>query len=375
MYLFLLYLFVPLQSLSAPSAVSYLETGVAYDGDEHLFASIFDSFDVEAVVEGLVWSEGPVYSVRQRSVYVSDTISNAIYRYDESSAEVEAVVENSGGASDSPFQEPGSNGMHIVRDDELGKGPLVYVCRHGNRSISVLDVGSGAMHALVSATEAGNRLNSPNDLVVTPDGKYVIFTDPTYGLINKGGHDVPEVIEKSDYGAAWVFGASLSSPNPKAFALRKGILRPNGIGFTPDGQTLFISSCCQLELSKECKQGEGFWYRHHFEIDPEGRPALNPTGVLHVSFGSDKQGCADGFTIIPNPTKPESRNVIIASCPGGLCLLDAEVEENGRSLLGQLKLSFKVSNVAVGGSYIYLTGETKLWRLKLKEHVKSKDEL
>lgn len=73
-------------------------------------------------------------------------------------------------------------------------------------------------------------------------------------------------------------------------------------------------------------------------------------------------GCADGFAI-----DPES-GLLVASCVGGLCLVDlqkAEVVARLWTVGDEPGAGFRVSNVAFGLDAVYLTGDQGIWKLPL----------
>ena len=77
----------------------------------------------------------------------------------------------------------------------------------------------------------GKRLNAPNDLVFRSDGT-LFFTDPPYGLPRQD--DDPE----KDIPFNGVFKLS----DGKVDVIIKDLTRPNGIAFSPDEKTLYVSN-------------------------------------------------------------------------------------------------------------------------------------
>ena len=79
----------------------------------------------------------------------------------------------------------------------------------------------------------GKRINSPNDVAVAPDGT-IWFTDPTFGIImpNQGALAEPELDHRSVYRF-----------DPQTGDLRRmaDFEEPNGLAFTADGATLYVS--------------------------------------------------------------------------------------------------------------------------------------
>ena len=77
----------------------------------------------------------------------------------------------------------------------------------------------------------GKRLNAPNDLVYRSDGT-LFFTDPPYGLPRQD--DDPE--------KDLPFNGVFKLVNGKAEVIIKDLTRPNGIAFSPDERTLYVSN-------------------------------------------------------------------------------------------------------------------------------------
>jgi hypothetical protein len=64
-------------------------------------------------------------------------------------------------------------------------------------------------------------------------------------------------------------------------------------------------------------------------------------------------GCADGFEVFHT-------GLLVASCPGGVCLVDITRKN---SVLARLNLGLRTSNVAFGGGYVWITGQERVWRM------------
>jgi sugar lactone lactonase YvrE len=79
----------------------------------------------------------------------------------------------------------------------------------------------------------GNRLNSPNDVVVKSDGS-IYFTDPPYGIDPRYGK--PGKKELSFQGVYRIL------PDGKTLELLvKDLYRPNGLAFSPDEKILYVA--------------------------------------------------------------------------------------------------------------------------------------
>ncbi len=124
---------------------------------------------------------------------------------------------------------------HFMNGNALdAEGRLVH-CEHGRRCISRSPAGplaDGGAEPIVTHHE-GRRLNSPNDVVVAADGA-IWFTDPTFGLLvpSQGSLAEPEL----DHCSVYRF-------DPRNGALRRmaDFEQPNGLAFSPDGRTLYVS--------------------------------------------------------------------------------------------------------------------------------------
>ncbi len=123
------------------------------------------------------------------------------------------------------------DGTYFMNGNALdAEGRLVH-CEHGRRCISRSD-GRGGAAPIVTHYE-GKRLNSPNDITVAADGA-IWFTDPTFGLLmpSQGSLVEPELDHRSVYRF-----------DPRDGALRRmaDFDEPNGLCFSPDGRTLYVS--------------------------------------------------------------------------------------------------------------------------------------
>ncbi len=123
------------------------------------------------------------------------------------------------------------DGTYFMNGNALdAEGQLVH-CEHGRRCIGRSN-GHGGAEPIVTHYE-GKRLNSPNDITVAADGA-IWFTDPTFGLLmpSQGSLAEPELDHRSVYRF-----------DPRDGGLRRmaDFEQPNGLFFSPDGGTLYVS--------------------------------------------------------------------------------------------------------------------------------------
>ncbi|KQP80268.1 SMP-30/gluconolactonase/LRE family protein [Methylobacterium sp. Leaf117] len=160
------------------------------------------------------FSEGPAWWPARQSLVWSDIEGRRVLGWHED-GRVEVVVDAT------PF----INGHTI--DCE---GNLVH-CEHGNRRLS-RTTPDGRYEPLVERYR-GRRFNSPNDVVCAADGA-LWFSDPSFGLkMPKQG-----LLAESE-----IDHCSVYRVDPVTFeATRMADLeQPNGLAFTPDGQTLYVT--------------------------------------------------------------------------------------------------------------------------------------
>ena len=119
----------------------------------------------------------------------------------------------------------------FMNGNALGADGVLVHCEHGRRCISRSD-GRGGADPIVTHFE-GRRLNSPNDVTVAIDGA-IWFTDPTFGILmpNQGSIVEPELDHRS------VYRFDPASGNLRRMA---DFEQPNGLFFSPDGRTLYVS--------------------------------------------------------------------------------------------------------------------------------------
>lgn len=209
---------------------------------------------LERIAEGFTWVEGPAWHKQGEYLLFSDIPANAVYKW-KAGEGASLFLKNSGYSGSPPFpgKEPGSNGLTFDANGQL------ILCRHGDRHIGRLGP-DGTIVPLVDRYD-GHRLNSPNDLVFKSNGD-LYFTDPPFGL--SGGFDDPEKVP--------VQGVYRVAKDGTVARLIADIGAPNGIAFSPDEHTLYVS-----------------------DVDPK-RPAwlafdVNPDGTVsngRVLFDADR---------------------------------------------------------------------------------------
>lgn len=288
--------------------------------DPALDAVIAPGAKVEKVATGFIFTEGPMW--REGRLWFSDLRSNKMYAVSPD-GEVEVLLDKAGGLDvlpDGAYQ--GSNAMVTDKDGS------VLMNQHGLRRIVRLDA-QNKPTVFLDRFE-GKRLNSPNDMVFAADGA-LWFTDPPYGLLGQDKDPAKEV----------PFNGVYRYKDGKLTAVIRDIPRPNGIGFSPDGKTLYVANC------------EPQMYVKQYDVGADGTVS---NGRMLIEFPPPNP------SDVPDGLKIDSAGNIWASGPGGIRIITPQGK-----VLGQIKLPEVAANLAWadGGKTAYITGSTSIYRLAL----------
>jgi gluconolactonase len=222
--------------------------------------------------------------------------------------------------------EPGSNGLALD-----SQGRLVFA-RHGDRQI-VRREPDGRITVLADRYR-GKRLNSPNDLVYRSDGA-LYFTDPPFGLPRSYDDPARELHHQGVYRLGSNGGLTLVSDELGA---------PNGLAFSPDERTLYVSNADASRL---------VWMAYPVEVDGSlgaGRVFFDGTNAF-----AGRRGTADGM-------KADRHGNLFAVGPGGVYLFAPDA-----TLLGWIDFGGNVGNVAWGedGSTLFIAANAAVYRMRL----------
>jgi gluconolactonase len=282
---------------------------------------------LEKIVDDHGWAEGPVWVRDGSYLLFSDVVKNTIYRWKEGEGET-VFLHPSGYTGSRPFTgpEPGSNGLAL---DQQGR--LVF-CQHGDRHI-IRREADGRLTVLVDRFNR-QRINSPNDLVFKSNGD-LYFTDPPFGLPRTFDDPAKELPFQGVYRL---------NHEGRLTLLTKELSAPNGIAFSPDERTLYVSNADRRRL---------VWMA--FEVNPEG--TLGPGRVLYDGTGSlaGRRGTADGM-------KVDAQGDIFGAGPGGVYVFAPD-----GTMLGWFDFGGNVGNVAWGedGSTLFIAANAAVYRVRL----------
>lgn len=348
---------------------------------EDVSSKLFVNANVEIVASGFAQTEGPAWDTDDQSLYFSDTMLNAIFRFkdaqDGDPVAFDKVLHNAGQSDDDSLVFPGPSGL-VMYDGQI------IVCQHGSRGVSMFDPYLGMLVKVASKYSVGDRevrFNSPSDGVLSADGKYLFFTDSPLGLQHQElNEDHPDLNSLSDTGRSHVFRLKLGSDGNEQAIPVANFHRPKGIALSGDGETMFVSQCCTSDNFDYCKKGEGVWHRFPVVNTSTGEPTIRAGDHENFVMKFEGEGCTSGLTVLPVPGEP-GRELVVSVCPGGLCFLETDPDKfKTQPLVARLVFPRALTNVAVGGEHLYITGWGGLWRIKLQpepaeEEDTSKDDL
>jgi gluconolactonase len=281
---------------------------------------------LERIADGFTWVEGPVWHKQGGFLLFSDIPANAVYQWKVGEG-TSLYLKSSGYSSTTPFagKEPGSNGLTL---DAQGR---LVLCRHGDRQIGRLE-SNGTIVSLAEHYD-GHKINSPNDLAFKSNGD-LYFTDPPFGL--------PKAFDDSS--KAPVQGVYRLSKDGTVTLLIHDIKAPNGIAFSPDEKTLYVSDVDPKRAA---------WLA--YDVKQDGTVTNGRVFFDATRWRKDPFFGPDGF-------KVDRQGNIFGARPGGLSVIASD-----GTLLGTIETGEPTSNVAWGedGQTLFITGGGAVYRLRL----------
>jgi gluconolactonase len=170
---------------------------------------------IQKLYTGARWAEGPAWSAAGRYLVFSDIPNNRQMRWIEDDGRVTAFHDPSGYSNGNTFDFEGR----------------LLSCQHAGRQV-VRYEHDGSVSTIADKWQ-GKPLNSPNDIVVAPDGG-IFFSDPTYGIQgNYEGFQATQEIKPAVYRV---------DPQTRAMEMVSDQFgQPNGLCFSPDYKKIYIA--------------------------------------------------------------------------------------------------------------------------------------
>ncbi|MBI3493269.1 MAG: SMP-30/gluconolactonase/LRE family protein [Acidobacteria bacterium] len=224
---------------------------------------------------GTLWAEGPAWNGVGRYLVWSDIPNNVQMRWIEDDARVTTFRNPSGYSNGNTFDFEGRQ----------------LSCEHGGRRVVRYEP-NGTV-TVIAEKFLGKRLNSPNDIVVHPDGG-VWFTDPTYGIRGnyegfKAESELPVAVYRVDGKTAQITKVT------------DEVSGPNGICFSPDYTKVYIADTgAPRDITVSDVDGRTIRNRRRFvqlDIPGTGAPAA-ADGIRCDADGNVWAGARPGVQVI-----------------------------------------------------------------------------
>lgn len=277
------------------------------------FWTLFDrKAQLTKLASGFGFTEGPVWD-SSGYLWVSDETLNKIFKVNTSTGKKQEVI--SLGDPDGNTYDP----QHRLLD-----------CASVLRAIIRLSP-NGKTYKIVADHYHGKRLNSPNDVVLGPDGA-IYFTDPT--------SDLPRG-QKQELPFKGVYRIALDG---QLQLLTKDLEDPNGLAFSPDGTKLYVDDSTQRNI-------------HVYDFHADGR--LSNGHIFGIEPGGPKDGVPDGMKVDRNG------NLYVVG-PRGIWVWSPQGLH-----LGTIVVPEQPANLAWGDpdySTLYITATTSVYKLRTRAH-------
>jgi gluconolactonase len=309
--------FMRMAAISAVSIVAL--TGVRADtrtssleAVEPAFWKLFDhKAQLTKVASGFGFTEGPVWD-QAGYLWVSDEKLNKIFKVNTVTGQKQEVI---------ALGDPDGNTydrQHRLLD-----------CASVLRAIIRLSP-DGASYQVVTDRYQGKRFNSPNDVVIGPDGA-IYFTDPT--------SDLP-ADQKQELPFKGVFRVGLDG---QIDLLTKELDSPNGLAFSPDGKKFYVDDSDKRNIHV---------YDFHDGHISNGR-----------IFGTEPGGKEDG---VPDGIRVDRQGNLYVTGPKGIWVWSPAGHH-----LGTIVVPEQPANLAWGDSSyttLYLTATTSVYKISTLAH-------
>jgi len=257
---------------------------------------------------GFGFTEGPVWDPRG-FLYVSDETLNRIFRLypDGHREEVISLGDPDGNTYDQHFR--------------------LLDCASVLRGVIRLE--PDGRYTILADRFQNKRFNSPNDLVIGPDGA-IYFTDPTLDLPKGQAQEIP------------FQGVYRLDTKGEVRLLTRDLAQPNGLAFSPDGKRFYVDDSERRDIRV-------------YDFQPDGTLA---NGRL---FGAEPGGADEG---VPDGMRVDEEGNLFVVGPLGIWVWDPSGHH-----LGTIVVPEQPANLAWGDpdyGTLFITATTSVYRLRTR---------
>jgi gluconolactonase len=263
---------------------------------------------LETVATGFGFTEGPVWD-RSGFVYVSDEETNKILRVYPDGHKEELIA----------LGDPDGN----TYDRQLRLIDTASVLR------AIIRITPDGKYTVLADHFEGKKLNSPNDVVIGPDGA-IYFTDPTLDLVKGETQEIPYQ------------GVYRLDDSGKVTLLTKDLTQPNGLAFSPDGKRFYVDDSAEKNIRV-------------YDVRSDG--TLENGRIFGEEKGNKGEGVPDGMRV-------DRKGNIFVTGPKGIWVWDPQGNH-----IGTIEMPEQPANLAWGGpryDTLYITATHSVYKLRTK---------
>ena len=266
---------------------------------------------IDRIATGFGFTEGPVWDPRG-FLWVSDETLNQVFQVDATTGKKQAIL-----------------GLGDPDGNTYDRQQRLLDCASVLRAVIRLSP-DGKQYSIVADHYQGKKLNSPNDVVLGPDGA-IYFTDPTSDLPKGARQEIP------------FEGVYRIAPNGEVRLLTKQLHQPNGLAFSPDGSRLYIDE----------DEHRSIWV---FDFD-RAHGTIGRGRIFGVEPSAVKNEVPDGM-------KVDTAGNLYVVGPRGIWVWNPHGQH-----LGTIVLPEQPANLTWGGPgyhTLFMTAETSVYRLETR---------
>lgn len=265
---------------------------------------------LSTVATGFGFTEGPVWDT-SNVLYVSDETQDSIYRV---------------------TMDGRKRGLIHLGDPDGNTFDADHRLLDGASALrAVIAVSPDGQYTVLADRYQGKRFNSPNDIIVGPDGA-LYFTDPTLDLPKGASKELPfqGVYRLDDKGGLRLLTTDLA--------------QPNGLAFSPDGKTMYIDDTERQDIRA-------------YDVGADG--TISNGRVFGREPGKKIDGLPDGMRV-------DVAGNLYVTGPKGIWVWDAAGHH-----LGTIDMPEQPANLNWGDAdygTLYITAQTSVYRLRTAAH-------